>query len=192
MRKILTSFMGVPLTLLVVAALAAGGLFAFLAWRDREAISFASSVVSENSPIAELATRKIVWKVTHVGSTTSVDTIRETVYTIKVGYDLAQAEAPVVDKEAKTVTLTLPPPKIISIDHFLQRESFEPRRRTRRPRRHCAARRRLREVRPPLGSELARVSSRTDRKPTPRRMWLRTRSSSRARHPREGHVQCIF
>ena len=109
MRKILTSFMGVPLTLLVVAALAAGGLFAFLAWRDREAISFASSVVSENSPIAELATRKIVWKVTHVGSTTSVDTIRETVYTIKVGYDLAQAEAPVVDKEAKTVTLTLPP-----------------------------------------------------------------------------------
>ena len=125
MRKILTSFMGVPLTLLVVAALAAGGLFAFLAWRDREAISFASSVVSENSPIAELATRKIVWKVTHVGSTTSVDTIRETVYTIKVGYDLAHAEAPVVDKEAKTVTLTLPPPKIISIDHFLQRESFE-------------------------------------------------------------------
>ena len=125
MRKILTSFIGVPLTLLVVAALAAGGLFAFLAWRDREAISFASSVVSENSPIAELATRKIVWKVTHVGSTTSVDTIRETVYTIKVGYDLAQAEAPVVDKEAKTVTLTLPPPKIISIDHFLQRESFE-------------------------------------------------------------------
>lgn len=125
MRKILTSFMGAPITLLVVAALAAGGLLAFLAWRDREAVSFASSVVSENSPIAELATRKIVWKVVHIGSTVSSDTVRETVYTIKAGYDLSQAETPVVDKEAKTVTLTLPPPKILSIDHFLQRESFE-------------------------------------------------------------------
>ena len=117
--------MGVPITLLVVAVLAAGGLFAFLAWRDRQAISFASSVVSENSPIAELATRKIVWKVVHIGSTVSTDTVRETVYTIKAGYDLSRAETPVVDKAAKTVTLTLPPPKIISIDHFLQRESFE-------------------------------------------------------------------
>lgn len=117
--------MGAPITLLVVAALAAGGLLAFLAWRDREAVSFASSVVSENSPIAELATRKIVWKVVHIGSTVSSDTVRETVYTIKAGYDLSQAETPVVDKEAKTVTLTLPPPKVLSIDHFLQRESFE-------------------------------------------------------------------
>ena len=125
MRKILTRFTIVPITLLAVAALAAGGLLAFLAWRDREAVSFASSVVSENSPIAELATRKIVWKVVHIGSTVSTDTVRETVYTIKAGYDLSQAETPVVDKAAKTVTLTLPPPKIMSIDHFLQRESFE-------------------------------------------------------------------
>ena len=125
MRKILTRFTVVPITLLAVAALAAGGLLAFLAWRDREAVSFASSVVSENSPIAELATRKIVWKVVHIGSTVSTDTVRETVYTIKAGYDLSQAETPIVDKAAKTVTLTLPPPKIISIDHFLQRESFE-------------------------------------------------------------------
>lgn len=125
MRKILTRFTIVPIALLAVAALAAGGLLAFLAWRDREAVSFASSVVSENSPIAELATRKIVWKVVHIGSTVSTDTVRETVYTIKAGYDLSQAETPVVDKEAKTVTLTLPPPKILSIDHFLQRESFE-------------------------------------------------------------------
>ena len=125
MRKILTRFTIVPITLLAVAALAAGGLLAFLAWRDREAVSFVSSVVSENSPIAELATRKIVWKVVHIGSTVSTDTVRETVYTIKAGYDLSQAETPVVDKEAKTVTLTLPPPKILSIDHFLQRESFE-------------------------------------------------------------------
>lgn len=117
--------MGVPITLLVVAALAAGGVFAFLAWRDRQAVEFAMSVVSENSPIAELATRKIVWKVVHVGSTVSTDTVRETVYTIKAGYDLTQAETPVVDKDAKTVTLTLPPPKVLSIDHFLQRTSVE-------------------------------------------------------------------
>ena len=125
MRKILTRFTIVPITLLVVAALAVGAIFVELAWRDRQAISFASSVVSENSPIAELATRKIVWKVVHIGSTVSTDTVRETVYTIKAGYDLSQAETPVVDKAAKTVTLTLPPPKILSIDHFLQRESFE-------------------------------------------------------------------
>ena len=117
--------MGMPITLFVVAILAAGGLFGFLAWRDSRAISFASSVVSENSPIAELATRKIVWKVVHIGSTISTDTVRETVYTIKAGYDLSQAETPIVDKAAKTMTLTLPPPKILSIDHFLQRESFE-------------------------------------------------------------------
>ena len=117
--------MGVPITLLVIAVIASGGLFGFLAWRDRQAISFASSIVSENSPIAELATRKIVWKVVHIGSTVSTDTVRETVYTIKAGYDLSQADAPIVDKSAKTMTLTLPPPKIISIDHFLQRESFE-------------------------------------------------------------------
>ena len=125
MRKILTRFTIVPITLLAVAVLAVGAIFVELAWRDRQAISFASSVVSENSPIAELATRKIVWKVVHIGSTVSTDTVRETVYTIKAGYDLSQAETPVVDKEAKTVTLTLPPPKILSIDHFLQRESFE-------------------------------------------------------------------
>ena len=117
--------MGVPITLLVVAALAAGGVFAFLAWRDRQAVEFAMSVVRENSPIAELATRKVVWKVVHVGSTVSTDTVRETVYTIKAGYDLSQADTPVVDKDAKTVTLTLPPPKIVSIDHFLQRTSVE-------------------------------------------------------------------
>ena len=114
-----------PIRLLVLAVLAAGGAFAFLAWQNVRAQSFASSVVSANSPIAELATRKVVWKVVHVGSTVSTDTMRETVYTVKAGYDLAQADAPVVDGVSKTVTLTLPPPKILSVDHFLQRTSVE-------------------------------------------------------------------
>ncbi|MBR1921393.1 MAG: DUF4230 domain-containing protein [Kiritimatiellae bacterium] len=125
MREILKGFVGVPVTLLVVAALAAAGVFAYFAGRDARAASFASSVVSENSPVAEFATRKVVWKVLHVGSTLSTDMVRETVYTIKAGYDLAKAGAPVVDTAAKTVTLTLPPPKIISIDHFLQRSTRE-------------------------------------------------------------------
>ena len=42
-----------------------------------------------------------------------------------MGYDLSQAEPPLVNKSEKTVTMTLPPPKIISIDHFLQREVLE-------------------------------------------------------------------
>ncbi len=117
--------MRLPLTLLAVAALAAGGVLAFLAWRDSQAQSFASSVVSENSPIAEFATRRIVWKIVHVGSTISKDTVRETIYTVKVGYDLAKCDPPAVDTEAKTVTISLPPPKIMSIDHFLQRTSME-------------------------------------------------------------------
>ncbi len=125
MRKILKELTVIPVTILVVAIIACGGIFAFIAWRDARARTFASSVVSENSPIAELATRKIVWKIVHVDSSMSRDTLRETVYTVKVGYDLAMSEVPVVDADAKTVTLTLPPPKIMSIDHFLQRTSTE-------------------------------------------------------------------
>ncbi len=111
--------------MLVAALLVCGAVFAFTSWRDSQALTFASSIVSEDSPIAELATRRIVWKVVHVGSTVSTDTVRETVYTMKVGYDLAHADPPVVDEKAKTVTLTLPPPKIMSLDHFLQRTSVE-------------------------------------------------------------------
>lgn len=125
MRKILRKSLRLPLKLLVAALLVCGAVFAFMSWRNSQALTFASSIVSEDSPIAELATRRIVWKVVHVGSTVSTDTVRETVYTMKVGYDLAHAETPVVDEKAKTVTLTLPPPKIMSLDHFLQRTSVE-------------------------------------------------------------------
>ena len=107
MRKILRGFIGVPATLLAVAIVAAGALFAYLRWRDSQAASFASSVVAENSPIAEFASRRIVW------------------YTIKAGYDLTKADPPVVDADRKTVVFTLPAPKIISVDHFLQRASTE-------------------------------------------------------------------
>ena len=125
MRKILRGFMGVPTTLLAVVIVAAGALFAHLRWRDSQAASFASSVVAENSPIAELASRRIVWKVVRSDSSVSSDSFRETVYTIKAGYDLATAETPAVDKDAKKIVITLPAPKIISIDHFLQRTSKE-------------------------------------------------------------------
>ena len=125
MRKILRGFIGVPATLLAVAIVAAGALFAYLRWRDSQAASFASSVVAENSPIAEFASRRIVWKVVRCDSSVSSDTMRETVYTIKAGYDLTKADPPVVDADRKTVVFTLPAPKIISVDHFLQRASTE-------------------------------------------------------------------
>lgn len=125
MRQILKGFVGVPVTLLVVVLLAAGGLFAYLAARDARANELALSAVCANSPIAELATRRIVWKVVHVGSSFSTDTVRDTVYTVKAGYDLTQADPPIVDRATKTVTLVLPPPKIIAVDHFLQRASTE-------------------------------------------------------------------
>ena len=125
MRKILRGFIGVPTTLLAVAIVAAGALFAYLRWRDSQTASFASSVVAENSPIAEFASRRTVWKVVRCDSSVSSDTMRETVYTIKAGYDLTKADPPVVDADRKTVVFTLPAPKIISVDHFLQRASTE-------------------------------------------------------------------
>ena len=125
MRKILNRFFGLPAALLAAAIVAACSVLVFLKWRDDQAASFASSVVAENSPIAELASRRIVWKVVRSDSSISSDSLRETVYTIKAGYDLSAAEAPVVDKDAKKVVVTLPAPKIISIDHFLQRTSKE-------------------------------------------------------------------
>lgn len=121
MRKVLK-------TLLALILLAAAGFAAVLGGRAffaSRAITFVSSVVSENSPIAELATRKIVWKVFHVENTMTKDTVRDTVYTVKIGYDLAQAEPPAIDRANRTVTLKLPPPKIISVDHLLQRTVAE-------------------------------------------------------------------
>lgn len=125
MRKILKRFFGLSAAPLAAAIVAACSVIVFLKWRDARTASFVSSIVAENSPIAELASRRIVWKVVRSDSSISSDSIRETVYTIKAGYDLAAAETPVVDKDARKVVITLPAPKIISIDHFLQRTSKE-------------------------------------------------------------------
>lgn len=125
MRKILKRFFGLSAALLAAAIVAACSVLVFLKWRDARTASFVSSIVAENSPIAELASRRIVWKVVRSDSSVSSDSFRETVYTIKAGYDLSSADAPVVDKDARKVVITLPAPKIISIDHFLQRTSKE-------------------------------------------------------------------
>ncbi len=125
MRKILKRFFGLSAALLAIALATVCSVLAFLKWRDARTASFVSSIVAENSPIAELASRRIVWKVVRSDSSVSSDSFRETVYTIKAGYDLSSADAPVVDKDARKVVITLPAPKIISIDHFLQRTSKE-------------------------------------------------------------------
>ena len=125
MRKVLKRLVCTSAALVVLGLVAAGTAIAFLRWRDAQAASFVSTVVAENSPIAEFASRRIVWKVVRVDSSISSDSVRETVYSIKVGYDLSKAGQPVVDAVAKKVTITLPEPKIIAIDHFLQRRSTE-------------------------------------------------------------------
>lgn len=125
MRKILKRFFGLSAALLAIALATVCSVLVFLKWRDARTASFVSSIVAENSPIAELASRRIVWKVVRSDSSVSSDSFRETVYTIKAGYDLSSADAPVVDKDARKVVITLPAPKIISIDHFLQRTSKE-------------------------------------------------------------------
>lgn len=120
MRKVLMFF--------GAAAIVSGAAAYFLLWPRLmlgRATAFTSSVVAENSPIAELATRKVVWRVFDVSSTFAKDTVRDTVYTIKAGYDLREIETTAVDPVAKTVTVSLPPPKIISIDYLLQRNAVE-------------------------------------------------------------------
>lgn len=126
MRKILKGLLGVPL--IAFALLATGlwlvGGFILRAREGGRVSAFAGSVFQENSPVVELATRKIVWKVTQVVSSLSKDVVRETVFTVKAGYDMSDA-AMIVSGDAKTVELRLPPPKIISVDHLLQRASAE-------------------------------------------------------------------
>lgn len=121
MRKILK--------ILWALALVGGGcllaLWLLSATRFGRALHIVSSTICENSPIAELATRKIVWRVFTVDRTIAKDSIRNTVYTIKIGYDLAAAESPRFNRETKTVIWSLPPPKILAIDDTLQRNVVE-------------------------------------------------------------------
>lgn len=122
MRKILIS------AITAAVALGAAAAALFVLWPRLmfgRAVSFTSSVVAANSPIAELATRKIVWRVFTADSSVSKETYRDTVYTIKAGYDLTRISGTSVDPASKTVTIPLPPPKIISVDSFLQRTAAE-------------------------------------------------------------------
>lgn len=109
-----------------------GGGFALALWilsgtRAARAQHIISSVLCENTPIAELATRKIVWKVFTVDRTVSKDSFRDTTYTMRIGYDLAACgpDQIRIDETARTVILSLPPPKILAIDDTLQRTVVE-------------------------------------------------------------------
>ena len=83
MRKILNRLFGLPAALLAAAIVAACSVLVFLKWRDDQTASFVSSIVAANSPIAELASRRIVWKVVRSDSSVSCGSFRVTVYTIK-------------------------------------------------------------------------------------------------------------
>ena len=122
MRKIL---IGYGATAFALAAAVAAFFVLWPRLMFGRAVAFTSSVVAENAPIAELATRKVVWRVFNVSSTFSTETVRDTVYTIKAGYDLREIEETEVDPVAKTVTISLPAPKIIAVDYLLQRNAVE-------------------------------------------------------------------
>lgn len=123
MRKILKSLR--PLALVgigfAIAFLVLSGMRAF------QAQHIVSSSIGEDSPISELATRKIVWKIFAVDQTVSRDSIRDTTYVLKIGYDLTAIDKAKlrINHSDRKVTLTLPPPKLIAIDDTLQRTVVE-------------------------------------------------------------------
>lgn len=117
--------------LAVLSALAVGaGGGAYWAMSRAPASSVPSgvsiaSIVEASAPIAELASRKVSWRVKRSESSVSRDRTVDTVYTIKTGYDLSDPSIWSVDDGAGAVVLKLPPMKIISIDGVLGRRVEE-------------------------------------------------------------------
>ena len=74
----------------------------------------------ENKQIAELATRKIKWKVTTTKDSLHESLVRATVYTLKFGYNLSEItkDAIKVDDERHVVTIPLPEIRLLSVDTF--------------------------------------------------------------------------
>lgn len=77
-----------------------------------------------NEQIAELAVRKMKWKVVTSRESMHESLLVSTVYTLKFGFDLAELNKSkiVVDDENGIVTIPLPPVKLLSVDHFGDRK----------------------------------------------------------------------
>ncbi|MBR5591809.1 MAG: DUF4230 domain-containing protein [Kiritimatiellae bacterium] len=80
----------------------------------------------ENKQIAELATRKIKWKVLTVKESMHESFVMETVYTLKFGFDLSEIASQdiVVDDANRRITITLPSVRLLSIDTFGERKTL--------------------------------------------------------------------
>lgn len=128
MFKVVKTVLKLVCGILIVYALYSMGMrFDFI----REAIAKWFSTQSkiacemlENEQIAELAVRKMKWKVV-----TSKDSMHEallvsTIYTLKFGFDLSELDKSklVVDNDNGVVIIPLPPIKLLSVDHFGDRE----------------------------------------------------------------------
>lgn len=100
-----------------------GMKFAFFREMCARLFSTQSKIVCElleNKQIAELAVRKIKWKVTTVKESLGESLVANTIYTLKFGFVLSEIDHGriKVDDEKKEVVVPLPPIKLLSVDHF--------------------------------------------------------------------------
>lgn len=114
--------------LLVVYAASSFGM-KFATFREMFARLFStqSKIVCElleNKQIAELAVRKIKWRVTTTKESFTESLVVNTVYTLKFGFVLSEIDqrSIEVDDEKKIVVIPLPPVKLLSVDHFGDRK----------------------------------------------------------------------
>ena len=97
-------------------------------WRDEFFLTqqkWATELL-ENQQIAELATRKMKWKVLTVRESMHESLVVETIYTLKFGFDLTELapDAIQVDHASQTVTIHLPPIRLLSVDTFGDRKQL--------------------------------------------------------------------
>lgn len=116
----------VATVLIIVASLVAfkASAFAYSFFNRFKMRMFVQTFLEENSPVAEMATRRIKWRVTKTDDGIGKTKVVETVYVVKIGYDFSKLEAKdiTVDPENKFISIKLPPIKIVSVDHTLGRQ----------------------------------------------------------------------
>lgn len=86
---------------------------------------FVQTFLEENSPIAEMSTRRIKWRISTTDDGIGKTKASETVYVVKTGYDFSslKPEDVTVDSDKKCVTITLPPVEVLAVDHTLSRQN---------------------------------------------------------------------
>ncbi|MBQ9694543.1 MAG: DUF4230 domain-containing protein [Kiritimatiellae bacterium] len=131
LRKFWTWFRGALHSVVVLLALVAVAQFALKLDCVRQWVEQLFSTqqqrvceLLENQQIAELATRKMKWKILTIKESTHESLVVETIYTLKFGFDLSEIDpsAIVADAATQTVTLPLPQIRLLSVDTFGDRK----------------------------------------------------------------------